>query len=311
MGEKQVFHYDLLILGGGPAGLSAAIYAARGEAKTAIVDINMLGGQPTNYLEIENYPAIPLIGGYELMEKFEEHADKFNVHKYPLENILNVKLKTNEKVIETEDKIFNSKAIILATGAKAKKLGIKGENEFLSRGVSYCAVCDGAFFKEKVVCVIGGGNSALEEAMYLTKFASKVYIIHRRDEFRADKIVQERVKKNKQIECIYDTVPLEIVGENTVNTLIVQNVKTNKVEEIKTSGVFPYIGFAPNNDLFEGVLEVDKGGFIITNDKMETSVKGVYAAGDLRSTPLRQVITAASDGAVAATFAIKYLEEND
>ena len=311
MGEKQVFHYDLLILGGGPAGLSAAIYAARGEAKTAIVDINMLGGQPTNYLEIENYPAIPLIGGYELMEKFEEHADKFNVHKYPLENILNVKLKTNEKVIETEDKIFNSKAIILATGAKARKLGIKGENEFLSRGVSYCAVCDGAFFKEKVVCVIGGGNSALEEAMYLTKFASKVYIIHRRDEFRADKIVQERVKKNKQIECIYDTVPLEIVGENTVNTLIVQNVKTNKVEEIKTSGVFPYIGFAPNNDLFEGVLEVDKGGFIITNDKMETSVKGVYAAGDLRSTPLRQVITAASDGAVAATFAIKYLEEND
>ena len=311
MSEKQVFHYDLLILGGGPAGLSAAIYAARGEAKTAIVDINMLGGQPTNYLEIENYPSIPLIGGYELMEKFEEHADKFNVHKYPLENILKLKLKSEEKVIETEDKIFKSKAIILATGAKAKKLGIKGEDEFLSRGVSYCAVCDGAFFKEKVVCVIGGGNSALEEAMYLTKFASKVYIIHRRDEFRADKIVQDRVKQNKQIECIFDTIPLEIVGENTVNTLIIQNVKTNKVEEIKTSGVFPYIGFVPNNDLFDGMLEVDKGGFSITNDKMETSVKGVYAAGDLRSTPLRQVITAAADGAVAATFAIKYLEEND
>ena len=310
MGEKQIFHYDLLILGGGPAGLSAAIYAARGEAKTAIVDINMLGGQPTNYLEIENYPSVPLIGGYELMEKFEEHADKFNVHKYPLENILNLSLKTKEKVIETEDKIFKAKAIILATGAKARKLGIKGENEFLSRGVSYCAVCDGAFFKEKVVCVIGGGNSALEEGMYLTKFASKVYIIHRRDEFRADKIVQERVKKNKQIECIYDTVPLEIAGENTVTTLIVQNVKTKKVQEIKTSGVFPYIGFSPNNDLFDGVLEVDKGGFIITNDKMETSIKGVFAAGDLRSTPLRQVITAASDGAVAATFAIKYLEEN-
>ena len=311
MSEKQIFHYDLLILGGGPAGLSAAIYAARGEAKTAIIDINMLGGQPTNYLEIENYPAIPLIGGYELMEKFEEHADKFNVHKYPLENILNLELKNQEKVIETEDKIFKAKTIILATGAKARKLGIKGENEFLSRGVSYCAVCDGAFFKEKVVCVIGGGNSALEEAMYLTKFASKVYIIHRRDEFRADKIVQERVKNNKQIECVYDTIPLEIVGENTVTTLIVQNVKTNKVHEIKTSGVFPYIGFSPNNDLFENILEVDKGGFIITNDKMETSIKGVYAAGDLRSTPLRQVITGAADGAVAATFAIKYLEEND
>jgi len=306
--EKQEFNFDLTILGGGPAGLSAGIYAARGELKTAIVDISMLGGQPTNYLEIENYPSYSMSGGYELMEKFEEHADKFNVKKFPLESVLSVKLKNKEKVIETEDKIFKSKAIILCTGAKARKLGIPGEKEFAGRGVSYCAVCDGAFFKGKVICVIGGGNSAIEEAIYLTKFASKVYIIHRRDELRADKIIQQRAFANPQIEFIYDSVPLEILGENTVTSIVIQNVKTKQVKEIKTSGVFPYIGFSSNGELFADELEKDQAGFIVTNDKMETSISGVFAAGDLRTTPLRQVITAAADGAVAATYAIKYIE---
>lgn len=307
--EKQEFNFDLTILGGGPAGLSAGIYAARGELKTAIVDISMLGGQPTNYLEIENYPSYSMSGGYELMEKFEEHADKFNVKKFPLENVLGVKIKGKEKIIETEDKIFKSKAIILCTGAKARKLEIPGEAEFAGRGVSYCAVCDGAFFKGKVICVIGGGNSAIEEAIYLTKFASKVYIIHRRDELRADKIIQQRAFANPQIEFIYDSVPLEILGENTVTSIVIKNLKTNQVKEIKTSGVFPYIGFSANAELFKDKLEKDANGFIVTNDKMQTSLAGVFAAGDLRTTPLRQVITAAADGAVAATFAIKYIEE--
>ncbi len=307
--EKQEFNFDLTILGGGPAGLSAGIYGARGELKTAIVDINMLGGQPTNYLEIENYPSYPMSGGYDLMEKFEEHADKFNVKKFPMENILSVSLKGDTKIIEAEDKIFKSKAIILCTGAKARKLDIPGENEFAGRGVSYCAVCDGAFFKNKVICVIGGGNSAIEEAIYLTKFASKVYIIHRRDELRADKIIQQRAFKNPQIEFVYNSVPLEIIGDNSVTSIVIKNVKTNQVKEIKTSGVFPYIGFSANAEMFDGQLETDKAGFIVTNDKMETTEKGVYAAGDLRTTPLRQVITAAADGAVAATFAIKYIEE--
>ncbi|MCQ2958524.1 MAG: FAD-dependent oxidoreductase [Candidatus Gastranaerophilales bacterium] len=275
---KEEFNFDLLILGGGPAGLSAGIYGARGELSTAIVDISMLGGQPTNYLEIENYPSYAMSGGYELMEKFEEHADKFNVKKFPMEEVLSVKLKGEDKIIETENKIFKSKAIILCTGAKARKLGIPGEKEFAGRGVSYCAVCDGAFFKNKVICVVGGGNSAIEEAIYLTKFASKVYIIHRR-------------------------------GDNTVTGIIIKNVQTNKVSEIKTNGVFPYIGFAANAELYTDEIEKDKNGFIITNEKMETSIKGVYAAGDLRNTPLRQVITAASDGAIAATYAIKYIEE--
>ncbi len=308
--QKQEFNFDLTILGGGPAGLSAGIYAARGELKTAIIDISMLGGQPTNYLEIENYPSYSMSGGYELMEKFEEHADKFNVKKFPLENIENVKIKSKEKLIETQDKIFKSKATILATGAKARKLGIPGEEEFAGRGVSYCAVCDGAFFKEKVICVIGGGNSAIEEALYLTKFAAKVYVIHRRNELRADKIVQQRAFKNPQIEFVYDSIPLEILGENTVSSIVIKNLKTNQVKEIKTNGVFPYIGFSANAELFKDKLAKDENGFIITNAKMETSIPGVYAAGDLRNTPLRQVITAAADGAIAATFAIKYIEES-
>ncbi|MCQ2958257.1 MAG: thioredoxin-disulfide reductase [Candidatus Gastranaerophilales bacterium] len=306
---KEEFNFDLLILGGGPAGLSAGIYGARGELSTAIVDISMLGGQPTNYLEIENYPSYAMSGGYELMEKFEEHADKFNVKKFPMEEVLSVKLKGDDKIIETESKIFKSKAIILCTGAKARKLGIPGEKEFAGRGVSYCAVCDGAFFKNKVICVVGGGNSAIEEALYLTKFASKVYIIHRRDELRADKIIQQRAFKNPQIEFVYNSVPLEIVGDNMVTSIIIKDVKTDKVSEIKTNGVFPYIGFAANAELYTDEIEKDKNGFIITNEKMETSIKGVYAAGDLRNTPLRQVITAASDGAIAATYAIKYIEE--
>ena len=307
--KKQEFNFDLTILGGGPAGLSAGIYAARGELKTAIVDISMLGGQPTNYLEIENYPSYSMSGGYELMEKFEEHADKFNVKKFPLENFEAVKIKSKDKIIETQDKIFKSKAIILATGAKAKKLGIPGEEEFAGRGVSYCAVCDGAFFKEKVICVIGGGNSAIEEALYLTKFAAKVYVIHRREELRADKIIQQRAFKNPQIEFVYNCIPLEILGENTVTSIVIKNLKTNQVKEIKTNGVFPYIGFAPNAELFKDKIARDEHGFIITNDKMETSLPGVYAIGDVRNTPLRQVITAAADGAVAATYAIKYIEE--
>ena len=308
MTEKQTLNYDMLILGGGPAGLAAAIYATRGTLKTAIIDISMIGGQPANYLEIENYPGFSLSGGFELMEKFEEHADKFGVDKFPMEEIAKVELEKDEKIVETTNKIFKSKAIILATGAKAQKLGIPGEKELGGRGVSYCAVCDGAFFKEKVVTVVGGGNAAVEEAMYLTKFASKVRIIHRRDQFRADKIVQDRAFANPKLEIIWDTVPLEIKGENKVSSIVLKNVKTDEIFELDTDGVFPYIGFAPNSELFNAQVNTDKAGFIITDMHLATNISGVYAAGDMRVTPLRQVITATADGAIAATSAIKYLE---
>ena len=303
------FHdYDAVILGGGPAGFSAGIYMARSNVKTAIIDVNMMGGQPSNYLELENYPAFKLIGGYELMEKFEEHADMFGVHKYPMQEIISVDLISNPKIIKTKDSVFRAGTVIIACGAKPKKLCVKGEEEFAGRGVSYCAVCDGAFYKDKTVAVIGGGNSAVEEGIYLTKFAKKVYLIHRRKELRADKIVQERAFSNKKIEFVPDTVIKEIQGSNVVENILVENTKTGFISTLKTDGVFPYIGYSPNIKDINGQIEQDKNGFIITDLTMKTSVDGVYAVGDVRNTPLRQVITAASDGAVAAVYAGKYLE---
>ncbi len=298
--------FDTIILGGGPAGLSAAIYAARGAVSTAIVDINMLGGQPSNYLELENYPGFQVVGGFDLMEKFEEHADKFGVQKFPMQEIQSVDLKS--KTIITNEYEFKAGTIIIATGAQPMKLGVPGEKEFVGRGVSYCAVCDGAFYKNKVVAVVGGGNAAVEEAMYLTKFADKVYVIHRRNELRADRIVQERAFKNEKVEFIWDSVVKEIKGDNLVNTAVLENVKTNEISNLAVNGVFPYIGMAPNVELFNGQLEQDSRGFIVTDETMATSVEGVFAIGDVRTTPLRQVITAAADGAVGAVYAVKYLE---
>lgn len=305
--ERKIF--DIIILGGGPAGLSSAIYAARGAVSTAIVDINMLGGQPSNYLELENYPGFQLVGGYDLMEKFEEHADKFGVEKFPMQEITKIDLA--KKKIYTKEYEFSAKSIIIATGAQPMKLGVKGEKEFVGRGVSYCAVCDGAFYKDKIVAVVGGGNSAIEEAMYLTKFAKKVYIIHRRDKLRADKILQEKAFKNQKIEFIWNSIVLEIQGENTVKSIVLKNLQTDKISELKIDGIFPYIGISPNTELFSGQLEQDKYGFIQTDTTMATSIEGIYAIGDVRNTPLRQVVTAASDGAIGATYALRYIEQTE
>lgn len=304
--DRETLNFDTVILGGGPAGLSAAIYSARGNNSTAVVDLNMFGGQPSNYLELENYPGFDLIGGYDLMEKFENHADKFGVKKYPMQEIEKVDL--SAKRVVTKEFEFLSKTIIIATGAAPKKLGISGEKEFVGRGVSYCAVCDGAFYRGKVVAVVGGGNAAVEEANYLTKFADKVYVIHRRDKLRADKIVQERAFKNPKIEFVWNSIAKEISGDSLVNTLTIENVLSHEITNLSVNGVFPYIGFTPNTDLFNGQIQQDEGGFIITDETMQTSIKGVFAVGDVRKTPLRQVITAASDGAVGAVYATKYLE---
>ena len=302
----QEYSFDTVILGGGPAGLAAGIYTSRGAVSTAIIDINMFGGQPSNYLELENYPGFSTVGGYDLMEKFEEHADKFGVQKFPMQEIQSIDLKN--KVITAIDAVFKAKTIIIATGAQPMKLGVPGEKEFVGRGVSYCAVCDGAFYRDKVVAVVGGGNAAVEEAMYLTKFASKVYLIHRRNELRADKIVQERAFKNEKIEFVWDTVVEQINGDDLVKSATIKNVKTNDISNLEINGIFPYIGMTPNVDLLNGQLEQDARGFIVTNETMNTSVEGVFAVGDVRTTPLRQVITATADGAIAAVYAVKYLE---
>ena len=304
----EILSFDTVILGGGPAGFSAGLYAARGELSTAIVDVNMLGGQPSNYLELENYPGFVCIGGYELMEKFEEHADKFGINKFPMQEILSVDLISNPKVIKTKEYEFNAKTVIIATGARPMKLGVKGEKEFVGRGVSYCAVCDGAFYKDKVVAVVGGGNAAVEEAIYLTRFASKVYLIHRRDELRADKIVQCRAFENPKLEFVFDSVVKEIVGEDCVKSLVLENVKSKELTNLFVDGVFPYIGISPNVDNFSGQITQDSKGFILTDDTMKTSIDGVFAVGDVRVTPLRQVITAAADGAISAVYASRYIE---
>lgn len=304
----EKFKFDTVILGGGPAGFSAGIYAARGAVSTAIVDISMLGGQPSNYLELENYPAMKRIGGYDLMEKFEEHADMFGVQKFPMQEIESVDLLSNPKVIKTKEAEFEAKTVIIATGASPMKLGVKGEQEFVGRGVSYCAVCDGSFYQDKVVAVVGGGNSAVEEAMYLTKFASKVYLIHRRNELRADKIIQQRAFNNEKMEFVWDSVVEEINGTDTVENVVLKNVKTGEFSNLKIDGIFPYIGMNPNVENINGQIEQDSRGFIITDATMKTSVDGVYAIGDVRNTPLRQVITAASDGAIGAVYAVKYIE---
>lgn len=303
--EKE---FDVVILGGGPAGFSAGIYTARGNVSTAILDVSMLGGQPSNYLELENYPAFMKIGGFELMEKFEEHADMFGVQKFPMQEIEVIDLVSYPKIIRTKEAEFRAKSVIVATGAKPMKLGVKGEEEFIGRGVSYCAVCDGAFYKDKVVAVVGGGNSAVEEAIYLTKFASKVYIIHRRDELRADKIIQDRATKNEKIEFVLNSVVCEIQGQDLVNNLILKNTKKDEMFNLAVDGVFPYIGITPNVENISGQITQDKAGFIITDETMKTSIDGVFAVGDVRKTPLRQVITAASDGAIAGVYAVKYIE---
>ena len=211
-------------------------------------------------------------------------------------------------MIKTKEYEFNAKTVIIATGAKPMKLGVKGEKEFVGRGVSYCAVCDGAFYKDKVVAVVGGGNAAVEEAIYLTRFASKVYLIHRRDELRADKIVQCRAFENPKLEFVFDSVVKEIVGEDCVKSLVLGNVKSKELTNLSVDGVFPYIGISPNVDNFSGQITQNSKGFILTDDTMKTSIDGVFAVGDVRVTPLRQVITAAADGAISAVYASRYIE---
>lgn len=300
--------FDTIILGGGPAGISAAIYSARGLCNTAIVDTCTLGGQPSNYLEIDNYPGMMKIGGFDLTEKFEKHLDMYPISKFLMQEIEYVDLKSEIKVVKTKEHTLRAKTLIIATGARPMHLNVEGEEKFSGRGVSYCAICDGGFFKDKVAAVVGGGNSALEEAMYLTKFAKKIYLIHRRDEFRADKVIQERVRCNNKIEVIYNATVERIMGDEIVKSVLLKDVKTGETRPLEVDGIFPYIGIHPNSELFSGQIEQDAKGFIITDNTMNTSQKGVFAVGDVRNTPLRQVITAVSDGAVAAVYAGKYME---
>lgn len=301
--------YDVVIIGAGPAGMTAAVYASRANLDTLMLERGVPGGQMADTEEIENYPGFESILGQELSTKMFEHAKKFGA-EYAYGSVEEIVDHGNYKEIKAGSKSYKTKAVIIATGAEYKKLGIPGEEEFTGRGVSYCAVCDGAFYREREIAVIGGGDSAVEEGMYLTRFAKKVTIIHRRDQLRAQKILQDRAFKNEKIEFIWDTVVEEIKGEDgKVSSLSLKNVKTGETREFKTDGVFIYIGTVPLSEPFKSLGIVNEDGYIPTNENMETKIPGIFAAGDVREKDLRQVVTATGDGSIAAEMAAKYIEE--
>jgi len=312
VGKDETLVYDVAIIGGGPAGLTAGIYSARALLKTVVFEKLGCGGQLAITDRIENYPGFPEgINGFELSNKMKEQAENFKVKFEFLEVESLIKDEnSNCFLIKSGNKEFKARAVIFATGTTPKRLNIPGENEFWGRGISSCATCDGALFKDKVVAVVGGGDSALDEGLFLTKFAKKVYIIHRRNELRAAKILQLRAMNNPKIEFIFDTVVEEVIGENRLKQLKLKNLKTGDISYLEVDGMYIYIGLLPNTELLKGFSRVlDENGFVITNEKMETNVSGLFAAGDCRNKILRQVATAVADGAIAAYSAEKYLEK--
>jgi len=300
---------DVVIVGGGPAGLSAGIYCGRAMLETLIVEEKSAGGQLMITDKIENYPGFPEgIGGFELTEKLKEHAKKFGAKIKEYNKVEKVVKEGKVFKVFAGEETITAKAVIWAGGVVPKTLGVPGEKEFLGRGVSYCAVCDGAFFKGMEVAVVGGGDSALQESLFLTNFASKVYIIHRRDSFRAIKILQEKVKEHPKIEVLFNRVVEEVKGNKFVESLVLRNKETNQTETLKVSGVFVFIGNSPNVEGVKDLVELSESGFIKTNENLETKTPGLFAAGDVREKPLRQVVTAVSDGAISAMSAYHYIE---
>jgi len=299
--------YDVIIIGGGPAGLTAGIYSSRASLRTLLIERGMFGGQIANTDMVENYPAFPDgISGFELGELMYRQAMRFGLEMIAAD-VTGVDLKGDTKLVGTSQDEFSARAVIIAAGAERRKLGVPGEDTFANRGVSYCATCDGALFRDSVVAVVGGGESAVEEAIFLARFASKVIIIHRRDRLRASKLTQSHAESNKKIEFLWDTVVDEIKGDDRVSELIVHNVKSGETFSLNVQGIFIYVGQHPNTRYLHGQIPLDEEGRIITNEKMETAVKGVFAAGDIRTNSARQAITAAGDGATAAISAEKFL----
>lgn len=302
--------YDTIIIGGGPAGLSAAIYGARGRLKTAMFESLIVGGQINVTSEVENYPGFEeALAGIDLTDRMRKQAERFGAEVHYAE-VTAVGLEGLCKIVETGEGSFRAKSIILCTGAHPRLLNVTGEERLTGRGVSYCATCDGALYRDKVVAVVGGGDSAIEEAMFLTRFASKVYIIHRREELRAQQIIQQRAFENPKMEFIWNTVIQEIKGETRLEALELYNRKTQQISFLKADGLFIYVGILPNSALLESRLDLDPGGFILTDEYMHTNIPGIFAAGDIRSKVLRQVVTACSDGAIAAWSAEKWIIEN-
>lgn len=301
--------YDVVIIGGGPAGLTAGLYVSRARLKALLLEAMIVGGQMVTTDIIENYPGFSKITGAELTTFMDEQAKGFGLTVETGE-VIGLEVAVGQKLVKTGEKQYQAEAVIICTGTEYRKLGIPGEAEFTGRGVSYCATCDGAFFKDSKIVVVGGGDSALTEALFLTKFANEITIIHRRDALRATKIYQERAFASPKINFLWNSVVEEIRGNQTVESVLVKNVTSGEVKDVPTEGVFMFIGITPKTAFLNGVVELDESGYILVDEEnLQTSVDGIFAAGDARKKLLRQVATAVGDGATAAFAVEKYLEE--
>ncbi|WP_286910641.1 thioredoxin-disulfide reductase [Clostridium sp. UBA1652] len=307
--SKEVKNIDLMIIGGGPAGLTAAIYAARAKLDMILLENAVVGGQVRTSYTIENYPGFKTIEGGKLADIMQEQAEELGAKIDEFDLVQSAKLTDEEKIIETDSYIYKPKAVIIATGATPKKLPIPNEEKFSSKGVHYCAVCDGAMYGDKIIAVVGGGNSALEEALFLTKFASKVIMIRRFDYFKGEKATIDEVLNHPKIEVLFNWDLVDVEGETYLEKAIIKNTQTNEQKEIQIDAVFGYIGTEPKTDYFKEDINLTKGGYIIADESTRTNVKGVYAAGDVREKQFRQITTAVADGTIAALDAEKYIVE--
>ncbi|WP_353322858.1 thioredoxin-disulfide reductase [Apilactobacillus kunkeei] len=299
--------YDVIIIGAGPGGMTSALYASRANLSVMMIDRGIYGGQMNNTAEIENYPGFKSILGPDLAKEMYESSTNFGA-KYEYGTVESIEDKGDSKIVKTDQGSYEAGAVIIGTGSQYRKLGVPGEDEYGGRGVSYCAVCDGAFFKNREVVVVGGGDSAISEALYLAGLASKVTVIHRRDQLRAQKVIQDRAFANDKIEFVWDTNVTEVIGDNMkVTGVKTINNKTNEEGEIAASGVFIYVGNNPMTEPFSNLNITDEKGWIKTNERMETSVKGIFAIGDVREKELRQVTTAVGDGGIAGQNAFEYV----
>ena len=304
-----MLEYDVVIIGAGPGGLTAGLYSARAELKTVCLEKLTPGGQIANTDRIDDYPGFKTIGGAELAGKMLEHAQDFGM-ELRMEEVESIRIDGDHKIVKTYGNEYKCKALIVGTGGSPRYLNVPGEKELYGKGVSYCAICDGVFFKGEKIAVVGGGDVAVEEGTFLTKFGEKVYIIHRRDQLRAVKIIQEHAFKNDKIEFIWDSVVEKVNGADQVESLTLKNVKTGEQSQLEVGAVFPFIGFTPNSGIFGGLVKTNDDGYVLTDYKMETNVPGIYAIGDLRFQLCKQITNAVGDGTTAAVAAGKYIEEH-
>lgn len=303
--------FDVIIIGAGPGGLGAGLYTGRGGFETLILEGSFVGGQAATTYEVDNYLGFDdTPSGSDLAEKMRSHAQKFGV-QIKSENVIELSLEGKIKTVKTQQETYEAKSVIFAMGAKPRPLGADGEERLRGMGVSYCATCDGAFFRGREVCVVGGGDTALEDALFLEKFCTKVTLIHRRDSFRAIKALQDRVTASDKIEICYDSTVTKILGEDSVSGVVVKNLKDGRESQLDVSGIFIAVGNLPQSELVRGLVDTDEAGYVLTDENMRTNVPGVFACGDVRKKPLRQIVTAVADGAVAAYSAQNYILENE